>query len=349
MPPAGPLPEVWTLRAVLKRFRRDWESTRKPPTWSQYETLINYWERHHGGSGPAVTVITSASLTAFFHSVIEWGTARTWERSAVQMTALLKSCCRQSHDNREGLPRDVSAPCVRDDLPFVVMPSADWFREHRQASEHRSGGHTPKRRSTLTLDQFQRVIDACWTTSGVDPVWWETLFGWLWFSGMRITQARTKLGWYRGGDGEGIDLRSASLVTRDTKCNGQINVPLPACLTTGLSWLQTRTGQIVFERQNVRNDVAFRKRWRKIWDRAIPVSDDVERELYHFDPHELRAVSVTNWELSPDRAVGHLITGHAPSDTRQACYFVPGDERFREIVNRYEMPKLHAATKALPL
>lgn len=343
------MPEVWTLRTALNRFRRDWEPTREPATWSQYQTLVDRWERHHGGAGPDVAAITSESLSEFFHAVPEWGSAITWKRYADQFGSLLRSCCRQHGKNREGLPRDSNPPCREDELPFVVLPSADWFREHRRSGEFRSGGHTPKRRSTLTLPDFQRVIDACWTTSGVDPVWWETLFGWLWFSGMRITQSRTKLGWYQGGDGEGIDLASLSLVTHESKCGGLINVPLPDCLRPGLNWLQTRTGKIVFERQNVKNDSAFRKRWNRIWEHAIPVKDDVQRELLHFAPHELRAVSVTNWELSADRAVGHLITGHAPSDTRQACYFVPGDEKFRTIVNRYEMPRLHAAEKALPL
>lgn len=348
-PPDVPLPAVWTLRTALDRFRRDWEATRKDATWCQYRTLVDYWERHHGGPGPVLGEITSESLTEFFHAVPEWGSATTWKRSSEQFGALLRSCCRQNDKNREGLPRDVSPPLRQDELPFVVMPSADWFRLNRKSGEHRSGGHTPKRRSTLTRADFQRVIDACWTTGDIDPVWWETLFGWLWFSGMRIMQARTQLGWYQGGDSEGIDLDSLSLVTHESKCGGLINVPLPDCLRPGLNWLQTRTGKVVFERKNVKNDAAFRRRWHRIWEQAIPVENDIQRELLHFNPHELRAVSITNWELSADRAVGHLITGHSPGDVREACYLVPGDARFRTIVNRYEMPQLHAADRALPL
>jgi integrase len=344
--PANLADGEWTLRKVLDRLKKDWPNSRKPLTWGQYETLLRYWEKHFG-PGPCVSQVTPADLQGFFEGVEEWGTRRSWEKNLVMLMALLKSCCRASHTNKDGLPREIVAPLTIDDLPYLSIPSDDWFKRNRTPRKHQQGGHTPKRRSTLTLDRFQLVIDASWNMGLKDPVWWETMFAWIWFSGMRITQARTELRWSIDAESEGIHLDSASIVTTDSKCGGVINVPLPDCLMPGLTdlWLRRKSvGQdFVFLQRGLMSEAPFYAAWSRIWEHAIPCASDDERELYHFNPHELRSVSTTNWDLrpSPDDKAGWLVTGHSPGDVRTGAYFVPGDARLRAIVNRFPMPVLH--------
>jgi integrase len=344
------LPEEWPLRKVLQRLQSAWPHSRKDPTWKQYWALVNHWERFWL-PGPCVSEVTSAELLEFFESVEEWGTQRSWEKNLVLLKALFKSACRQSHANPEGMPRSVPAPLMLDDLPFISIPGKDWFKANRTAGKHRKGGHVPMRRSTLTRDQFQLVIDACWSLPGLkDRVWWETMFAWLWFSGMRITQARTQLQWSHCGSDEGIHLESQTIVTTDAKCGGQIVFPLPNSLMPGLLTLFHRKKRpeerdFVFRQWGLLSAEPFYAIWDQIWEQAFPCSSDAERTMRHFNPHQIRAVSVTNWDLrpSPDNSAGYLITGHRPADVRQAAYFKPGDERLKQIVERFdrdEMPRL---------
>ncbi|WP_010586435.1 site-specific integrase [Schlesneria paludicola] len=339
---------IWTLRNVLNRLQAAWPHSCKDGTWRQYSALVNHWERFWNGAGPEVSKVSPAELLAFFESVEEWGTRRSWEKNLVLLTKLFKSACRASHRNKEGVPREIQAPISFDDVPFITIPEEDWFRANRQPGKHRTGGHTPKRRSTLTLEDFQKVIDACWTCPGIkDPVYWETVHAWIWFSGMRIDQVRSQLRWCTDGKSEGIDLQSQSIYTHEPKCGGEIVFPLAPSLMPGLLTLFQRKKRsqfqpYVFYQWGLTTPHPFYAIWKRIWEHALPCSNAAEREHRHFLPHELRSVSTTNWDMrpDPDNKAGWMITGHKPADVRTAAYFVPGDERLKQIVQRFPMPKL---------
>ncbi len=340
---------AWDLRRVLARLEAAWPHSRQQSTWLGFHTLVRYWERYWGIPGPCVSQITPADLQAFFESVDEWGTVRSWSKNLTMLMALFKSVCRASHTNKDGLPRDLESPLRIDDLPFLLIPGDEWFSAHRVKGQSQRGGHTPKRRSTLTRDQFQLVVDAVWSSGVNDPVWWETMLGWLWFTGMRIAQSREQLSWCLDGQSEGIDLQSRTLVTKDSKCGGLIEIPLPECLIPGLGALwhrkKAKYQSRVFLQAGLVTQAPFYAAWNRIWAHAIPCKTEAERELLHFLPHELRAVSVTNWELmpSPDDKAGALITGHQLGNVRMERYFVPGSTILRDIVNRYcarYMPRL---------
>lgn len=339
---------VWPLREALSRLRNAWPHSRKECTWKQYEIIQRYWERFFGSPGPCLTTIGCADLQAFFEATEEWATIQSWERNSSQLSAIFRSLCRQTRANSYGLPREVKAPFVIDDIPWVDVHEKIWFKENRDAGWARIGGHMPMRRSTITLDDFQKVIDGIWTMPGLgDRVWWETLLAWIWFSGMRITQLREELPWCMDGRSEGIDLASKSVVTDESKCGGEISIPLPDCLMPGFEtlWLRPKPPDsegLVFFGPGHQSAKWFYVAWPRIWEHAFPCTTDAERATRHFNPHQLRAVSVTNWDLrpAPDNALGHLITGHSAGDVRQAAYFQPGDQRMREIVNRFPMPRL---------
>lgn len=355
---------VLYLGDALQRIRTEFSTTRRDDSWSQYETLVSRWEEHFDGTGPAVSEIADSHLEEFFYGQEDWAAEATWKRYYSQLLAILKSCCPRSSANPMGLPRDVESPLRLDSLPALMVPDAEWFKENRSRLPMR-GGHTPKLRSTLPLEQFQRVIDACWTVRLQlgDAIWWETLFGWLWFSGMRICQARKKLRWCEDGQSDGIHLQSRTVVTNETKKHGLIIIPLPVALLHGLHVLHDRPkarrkrnrtlkfGDIgyeayVFRETGLVANTPFYQQYRAIWDAAIPVKDEAERELKHFLPHELRSVSITTWDMlpEPDCKAGWLVTGHSPGDERTRKYFRPGDDRLRPIVDRFPMPMLHAAT-----
>lgn len=338
----------WDLRSALSRIKSAWPDSRSSITWGQYETLCKYWERYWG-VGYDLRKVDAQGLEKFFKSVEEWATRRSWNKNLMMLTAVFKSLCRESKKNPYGLPRSIEPPLRIDDLPDLNFPNNDWWRTNRTKGASQTGGHTPKMRSTLPLEEFQKVIDGIWSMPGLhERVWWETFLAWLWFSGMRVTQARCDLKWCLDGLSEGVELSSLSIQTYDSKREGLISVPLPNCLLPGLTELWNKRKRVadqpyVFRQHGLRSPSPFYEIYCSIWEYAIPCSTAAERELKHFLPHELRAVSCTNWDLrpSPDNKAAWLVTGHAPADVREACYFQPGDERLREIVNRFPMPKLH--------
>lgn len=333
------------LRAALDRLRSAAGGTIEEATWGQYSTIVRYWERFHGGAGPDVASIDQAMLHAFFESVAEWNTATTWRRVDGQLGKLLKSCCPQSRINRLGMTEGARIASV-ELVPFAVIPKADWFRANRSPGASRPGGHCPKRRGSLTLDQFQGVIDAVWRVGlrGHDADYVETVLGWWWWCGMRFEQTLEALSWCDDGVSDGLDLEARMLVTAESKCGGEIRVPIPDCLVPGLRLLQReRTGPLVFYRRGLK-DRAFRKAYARIWERAFPCRSETERQARHWQPHQLRSVSISTWDTLPPPAcqVGWMITGHSPGTVRESAYFRPSEEVFRGIVNAYPMPRLSA-------
>lgn len=340
-----PVLQPFTFRNAIERLQEAHGHASKASTWKQYATILRYWEAWHEGPGPSVEQITQEMLSAFLASVDAWGTAATWQRVDGQIGKVLKSCCPQSRANKIGMrePRIASIDLV----PFVPIPTASWFREHRQPGAKRNGGHVPKRRGELTLPQFQRVLDACWM--GPHAAFLETVLAWWWFSGMRFAQTLQELPWSDDGVSEGIDLSSGTLVTSDSKCGGEIRVPIPQVLMPGLRLLHSQaTSRLVFRRDGCMRKV-FRRLYDLAWFRAFPAKDPAERAAKHWSPHQLRAVSVSTWDMLPRPAceVGWLVTGHSPGNVRQAHYSRPTDEQFRKIVDEiFPMPSLRAGTIA---
>lgn len=341
---------VWRLKTCLMRLKSAWPHSRNAESWRQYESMVNrwesYWMEREEGIDPPVNSIDSESIQEFFYSQETWACQRTWEKNLDYLMAILKSACKRTHTNKMGMPKEITPPMVIDDLPFVEIPSKEWFRDNRLYGAGRSGGHQPKRRSSLTLEQYQLVVDAAWNCD-VDAVWWETMLAWLWFCGMRIKQARRKLPWAFDANSQGIHLESMWIVDEESKKEGLIDAPIPMCLQAGLRTLYNRaktakTRPFVFRQRGVASDTPFYDQWHLIWETAFPCSSDSERKQKHFTPHQVRSVSITNWDLRPDsdHQIGHLITGHSPGNTRSACYLKPSDEQMREIVARFPMPTL---------
>lgn len=332
----------WTVRKLLQRLQAEFPGALKPDTWEQYWTIVRKWEEYHSGPGPVADSINCEMLDQFVRSVDAWRTAKTWRRIDAQFGAILKSCCLKARKNRFGM----SSPVLRiDELPFITVPEDHWFEENRPGST-RIGGHSPKRRGSLTLERFQRVIDACWTVGlkqHADFV--ETLFGWWWWSGMRFTQTLQSLRWCDDGISDGVDLDSLSLVTNESKCGGEIRVPIPKALAPGLKLLRREAdGPLVFYRKRFKAR-ALRKVYERVWQKAFPAETDADRKRLHWQPHQLRAVSVSLWDHLPPPAcnVGWLVTGHSPGNVRQAAYSRPTEAEFRRIVDEvFPMPVLKA-------
>ena len=333
-----------TLRGVLERFRESHAGSLKPKTWGQYLTLVTHWETFHTGPGPSVAEISQELLREFFHSVTEWNSPVTWRRCNAQIGKLLNTCCAQSRRNKLGMSQGALIASI-DDVPFVVVPEAHWFKQHRLAGSKRSGGHAPKRRGSLPVESFQKVIDACWQVAGRGAGLMETSLAWIWFSGMRFEQTLEQLAWCEDGLSDGIDLETQTLVTAESKCGGEIRVPIPAVLLPGLRLLRSRGhGPLVFYQPGWKAR-AWRKCYRKIWERAFPCATDTERSAQHWQPHQLRSVSCSIWDMLPPPActVGWMVTGHRPGSVRQAAYVRPPDALFKSIVNeQFPMPFLHA-------
>ncbi len=332
------------LRKALVRMQADFPGLLQDDTWDQYWTIVRKWEEYHSGPGPSVDSINCELLDLFVASVSDWRAPSTWRRIDAQIGAMLKSCCLKSRKNRCGL----ATPILRmDELPFITVPEDHWFAANRPGST-RSGGHTPKRRGSLTLDRFQKVIDACWSIGlkgHADFV--ETVLGWWWWSGMRFTQTLEKLTWCEDGVSDGVDLDSLSLVTSESKCGGEIRVPIPTALGPGLRLIKRQSDSpLVFYRPRFK-DRALRNVYERVWQKAYPAATEAEAKKLHWLPHQLRAVSVSIWDNLPPPAcnVGWLVTGHSPGNVRQAAYSRPTEAEFRRIVDDvFPMPVLKAGT-----
>ena len=346
--PAAPqVSEPVTLRACL-----DSDLSRNPhrrQNWGQYRTLVEYWERAWSGSGPDMRCVTSAQLFTAFSSVPEWPSRNTWKSNADRLFAMMKAQCRQTRQNKFGVPKPELAPLLEDDLPIWELPPDAWF-DNRPPPPKERRGHTRSTLPLMTVAELDALMSAAdWTE---DPLWWKTLAGWWWFCGMRIRQTLIQLTWRTQLAEEGVDLANRCLHSRESKCKGGLEVPLPGWLCEGLQALRDRQKRqltmfedaagdrpTVFHRRKKRGDPTVKRtqlpkgfyaQWDALWDRAgVPIRE----------PHQMRGVSIS-WWLKHSEKYRKTVTGHSTAGDMQLSHYVTFDDDFRQAAENHPRPSL---------
>lgn len=312
-------------------------------SWSGYRTLVRKWEAFHDGDGPPVQQLTADRLQAFFEGVSEWRSERSWVRNRDLLFKLFKTACRQTIDNVDGLT--VSPILSVDALPVWSIPRGRWFRDRAdktsQSTEKR-GGHKKRKLELLKLDEFGAVLAACDHVSWMSPPWWKAWLSLIWFCGLRFEDS-FRLQWASGP--LHVNLSRRVLDMTETKCGGDIAVPLPSWLLQLLESLhdESRIGLPVFTAASrktatamlaSRSDISNRERffgpqYREIWTRA-----GVELR----QPHEVRGVCISRW-LKHDARYRFAVTGHKPPKADvQLNHYVTLDDEFRQSCESFPFP-----------
>lgn len=344
--------QIATLRQVYDDLYNRAKNDKAESSWSGYRTLLRYWERSHGCSGPCVTAINEDVLQTFFESVPEWHSERSWQRNRDLLFALLKSCCVESPDNVFGRKKD-QAILSRDDLPLWRLPKARWFRDRPKTDvkgKQKRGGHRKRKIPLLKVEEFGRVLKACDDVEFMDPLWWKTWLSLLWYNGPRFEDSLK----YQWDEGQlHFDLQNRLLDFTETKCGGNSGIPMPSWLADLLTELRESqaegaSGDFVFalgpgekwsrhqtpDFRLTRGDLSNRHRrldpeYVAIWKRAgVPVRH----------PHELRSVAITYWsQHAPEYRFA--ATGHAPpkGDTQLRSYVIL-DDKFYQAAETFPYP-----------
>lgn len=336
-----------SLRGCLESDRL--RNPHRRANWGQYETLVKHWEEAWGGVGPDMRSLTTVQLNTAFGSVEAWTARETWERNFERMVALMKAMCRQTRGNKYGIAKPETAPLSEDELPIWELPPEAWFAS-RPAPAKRHAGH---RRSTLPLMTITE-LDAVMKSANQmdDPLWWKSLIGWFWFCGMRSSQTLLELPWRNSLEEEGVDLANRCLHSRETKCNGALDVPIPEWLIApleALKYRQTRQVElfdddpgerlIVFHRRKKRGNQKTNRKskpkrfytdWDEIWTRSgVPIRE----------PHQMRGVSIS-WWLKCAEKYRKQVTGHSTAGDMQMSRYVTFDEDFRKAAEAHPRPTL---------
>jgi len=172
--------QIVTLRQFYTDLYSRAKDTKSKGSWSGYRTLLRYWERYHSSQengdesgGLCVVTIDKEALQAFFESVPEWQSERSWQGNRDLMFAPLKSCCVESQDNPFGRSRQ-EAIISRDDLPMWKLPPSRWFRDRPKAeakASQKRGGHRRRRIPLLKVEEFGHVLKSCEDVEFMHPLW----------------------------------------------------------------------------------------------------------------------------------------------------------------------------------
>ena len=338
---------ILTLRGCLESDQL--RNPHRRANWGQYETLLKHWEEAWGGVGPDMRSLTTVQLNTAFGAVEAWRERETWARNFERMVALMKSMCRQTRANKYGIAKPEPALLNEEDFPIWELPPEAWFAS-RPAPAKRHAGH---RRSTLplmTIDELDLVMKSAGQMD--DPLWWKTVIGWFWFCGMRSSQTLLELPWRNSLAEEGVDLSNRCLHSRESKCNGALDVPIPTWLIApleALKYRQTRQVElfeddpgerlVVFHKRKKRGDQKTNRKskpkrfysdWESIWTRAgVPVRE----------PHQMRGVSIS-WWLKCAEKYRKQVTGHSTAGDMQMSRYVTFDDDFRKAAEAHPRPTL---------